>query len=106
MALCPPSDVGPIFFLKEIYLYSAFPARCGKLRVTTGLIIVAQEFIIGCTSYSCYIMPALMTVEGTLFLRVYALYNLNRRIMYLLLCAGVVIMSVGAVSVVQHFGLC
>ncbi|KAJ7836808.1 hypothetical protein B0H13DRAFT_2368541 [Mycena leptocephala] len=30
-----------------------------------------EEFIIGCTSYSCYIMPALMTVEGTLFLRVY-----------------------------------
>lgn len=51
-------------------------------------------------------MPALMTVEGTLFLRVYALYSLNRRIMYLLLCAGVVIVSVGAVSVVQHFGLC
>ncbi|KAJ7807363.1 hypothetical protein B0H14DRAFT_2873438 [Mycena olivaceomarginata] len=59
---------------------------CGKLRVTTGLVIVAQELIIGCT----------------LVLRVYALYSLNRRIMYLLLCAGVVIVSVGAVSVVQH----
>ncbi|KAJ7323273.1 hypothetical protein DFH08DRAFT_350245 [Mycena albidolilacea] len=57
---------------------------CGKLRVTTGLVIVAQELIIGCT----------------LFLRVYALYSLNRRIMYLLLCAGVVIVSVGAWSIV------
>ncbi|KAJ7120782.1 hypothetical protein C8R44DRAFT_877119 [Mycena epipterygia] len=43
-----------------------------------------EELIIGCT----------------LFLRVYALYSLNRRIMYLLLCAGVVIVSVGAWSIV------
>ncbi|KAJ7729481.1 hypothetical protein B0H16DRAFT_1586864 [Mycena metata] len=57
---------------------------CAKLRVTTGLIIVTQELIIGCT----------------LFLRVYALYSLNRCIMYLLLCAGVVIVSVGAWSIV------
>ncbi|KAJ7176089.1 hypothetical protein C8R43DRAFT_974933 [Mycena crocata] len=57
---------------------------CGTLRVVTGLIVVAQELIIGCT----------------LFLRVYALYGLNRRIMILLISAGVAIVSVGAWSIV------
>ncbi|KAJ6542484.1 hypothetical protein DFH09DRAFT_1322339 [Mycena vulgaris] len=48
------------------------------------LIIVAQEFIVGCT----------------LFLRVYALYGLSRRILLGLLAAGAVIVSLGAWSVV------
>ncbi|KAJ7213412.1 hypothetical protein GGX14DRAFT_445091 [Mycena pura] len=37
---------------------------------------------------------------GTLFLRVYALYSLDKRILILLLCAGVTIVTVGAWSVV------
>ncbi|KAJ7192830.1 hypothetical protein GGX14DRAFT_479576 [Mycena pura] len=57
---------------------------CEKLRVTVGWIIVVQEVSIGCT----------------LFLRVYALYRLDKRIMILLLCTGVAIVTVGAWSVV------
>ncbi|KAJ7171022.1 hypothetical protein C8R46DRAFT_1087513 [Mycena filopes] len=57
---------------------------CGKLRIITGFIIVVQEFIIGCA----------------LFLRVYAMYGLSKKILLLLVITGAIIVSLGAWSIV------
>ncbi|KAJ7603105.1 hypothetical protein B0H17DRAFT_1189875 [Mycena rosella] len=57
---------------------------CKHLKSAVGLLIVVQEFVIGCT----------------LILRVYAMYSFNKHILWLLVVAAAVTVGLGAWSVV------